>query len=174
MTEQYPDWTRAKIQEERRQAREAAAVFVAACKTGDGDRVARDVGVFESAPWEAWCLAMVKIAKLPRLTPSVQAAFLGIWIESKMLSRRVGNRRVLSAALRVLLPPVNYSGPPLLLYRGARGQERRRRLYGFSWTMDLAVARGFAKPWAEPVPGPVREGIILQTLAPPDTNSTSG
>jgi hypothetical protein len=163
MPEPFSDeWILEQLREERRQARKAAAMFVNACKTGDGDEVLRFVGIFGSAP-DGWRLAMKQIARLPQVTPSVQFAFRRIWIEHKGLSERVGDHRVLAAASRVALPPSDYSGPPLLLYRGASAEERRRRLYGFSWTVDLTVAREFAERWAT-----VRESVILQTLAPPE------
>jgi len=116
---------------------------------------------------DAWRLAIAYVAKLPRVSPEVQAAFVAVWIESKNLPLSVGNRPVLARALRVLLPG-GYYGPPLMLYRGTGRHERRRRLYGFSWTIELAVARKFAERWATPVPGVVTEGVILQTLAPPE------
>jgi hypothetical protein len=91
---------------------------------------------------DAWRLAMGHIARLRSVTPEIRDAFIPIWVEHKMLALRVGNRPVLANALRVLLPG-NYSGPPLALYRGTSGWERRRRLYGFSWTTDVAIARKF-------------------------------
>jgi hypothetical protein len=68
------------------------------------------------------------------------------------------------AALRLLLPG-GYSGPPLTLYRGTTNHERRRRLYGLSWTTDAAIARRFAEHWAKAVPGAYFEGLVLQTMA---------
>jgi hypothetical protein len=94
---------------------------------------------------------MVKVAALSRVSQEVQNAFLAVWIESKMLPRSVGDRPVLARALRVLFP--GYSGPPLMLYRGTRASERRRRLYGFSWTTEAVVARKFAEQWETPLPG---------------------
>jgi hypothetical protein len=74
----------------------------------------------------------------------------------------------------------NYSGPSLTLYRGAGSHERRRLLYGFAWTTDIDVARKFAGKEAVPAIKvtsanrtiealcPALEGVILQTLAPPE------
>jgi hypothetical protein len=48
------------------------------------------------------------------------------------------------------------------LYRGTDWEERRRRRYGFSWTVDKDSASGFAE-------GPKIDGhggVILETLAP--------
>jgi hypothetical protein len=84
---------------------------------------------------DAWQLAMTLITKLPMVSRDMQDAFLPIWIEHKMLPLQVGSRRVLANALRLLMP-ADYAGPPLTLYRGANSNERRRRLYGFSWTTD--------------------------------------
>jgi hypothetical protein len=111
---------------------------------------------------------MIMVARLPSVTPEVRDAFLRIWIEHKMLSLTVGNRRVMANALRVLLPG-DYTGPPLTLYRGASGSERRRHIYGFSWTTDVTIAQEFAEHWVQPVPGPWKnDGVILQTEAPPE------
>jgi hypothetical protein len=151
---------REQKREEWREARKAATVFACVCKEGDADRL------YHAACWlneciDAWRPAMVKVARLPHVIPEIQAAFLPVWIESKGLSRQVGNRRVLADALRVLFP-CDYSGPPLTLYRGTRSCERRRRLYCFSWTTDIDVARKFAEPRF------ASEGVILQALAPPE------
>jgi hypothetical protein len=78
-----------------------------------------------------------------------------------------GDRPLVANALRVLLLG-GYSGPPLTVYRGTSNTERRRRLYGFS--IDVAVARRFAEPYAWPPPsvGTSRpdQGVVLQTSAP--------
>jgi hypothetical protein len=116
---------------------------------------------------DAWRLAMIGVAKLPRVGVDIQAAFVPIWIEHKMLALTIGDRGVLARALRLLLPG-GYSGPPLTLYRGTSNHERRRRLYGFSWTTDATIAQRFAKHWAQPVEGAYCEGVVLQTMAPPE------
>jgi hypothetical protein len=90
---------------------------------------------------------MAKIAKLSRVSLKIQDAFIPIWVESKVLPLRVGHRPTMAGALRVLMPS-SYSGPPLTLYRGTHAGERRRRLYGFSWTTDMATARSFAEQWS--------------------------
>lgn len=124
-----PAELRAQLLQERRQADVAAKAFVRACE--DGDRVALyHAAVLLDESVDAWRLAMVKIARLPRVSPEVQDALVGVWVERKMLPLVVGNRPVVAAALRVLLP-AGYSGPPLMLYRGTIANERRRRLYGF-------------------------------------------
>jgi hypothetical protein len=91
-----------------------------------------------------------------------------------MLPLRVGHRPTMAAALRVLMPG-GHSCPPAMLYRGANTHERRRRLYGFSWTTNIAVARTFAEHWSQPVPPfpsanplPPMRGVILRTVAPPE------
>jgi hypothetical protein len=122
---------------------------------------------------------MAKVARLSRVSPDVQNAFLAVWIECKTVRPNVGNRGVLAAALRVLFQ-CNYSGPSLTLYRGAGSNERRCRLYGFAWTTDIDVARKFAE--GETMPAKSLRGTaptalsrdcalrsrILQTLAPPE------
>jgi hypothetical protein len=163
-----PEW-RARLRAERRQARQAADVFARVCREGDANQL-YDAHKMLNECVDAWRVAMAKVAKLPRVSPEIQNAFLAIWIESKMLPLRVGNRRVLADALRVLMPG-NHSGAPLLLYRGANTHERRRRIYGFSWTTDIATARMFAEHWSQPMPANLDtgfQGVVLRTLAPCD------
>jgi hypothetical protein len=45
--------------------------------------------------------------ELERVSPEIEDAFISIWVESKMLPLRVGNRPVLVKALRV--PTARYS-----------------------------------------------------------------
>jgi hypothetical protein len=122
---------------ERRKARKAATAFANVCKAGDADKLYHAACRLNECL--AWRLAMVKVARLPRVISEIQAAFHAIWVESKMLPLRVGDRRALASALRILFP-CDYSGPPITLYRGTSGGERRRRLYGFSWTTDTSMS----------------------------------
>ena len=97
--------------------------------------------------------------------------FCRFGLKAKCYLSRVGNRRVLAHALRVLLPKCEIECP-LRLFRGAGSDERRRRIYGFSWTTHLDVARGFAERW-QPVErdGVVFSedgGVVLETTAPAD------
>ena len=143
----------------------AAKVFARICAEGDADKL------YDAHLWlneqvdDAWRLAMAKVAKLPKVSREIQKAFLPIWIESKMLPLAIRNRRALANALRVLMP-ATYKGKPLKLYRGAISTERRRRIYGFSWTTDAAVALKFAVHWAHPEFK--TEDVLLETLAPPE------
>ena len=79
-----------------------------------------------------------------------------------MLSLRVADHRALCDAARVLLP--SYKGPAIRLFRGSSANERRRRIYGLSWTPEIAVAERFARERQ------VFDGgsVVLETLAPPD------
>jgi hypothetical protein len=143
-------------------------VFVRVCAEGDADSLDNAALLLDEG-MEAWRLACTGVARLSAVSAGVREAFVPIWVERKMLPLRVGDRRVLANALRVLLPG-GYSGPPLTVYRGAKSHERRRRIYGFSWTTDVAVARKFAENWAQPMPasytGPTSQGVILQTSVP--------
>ena len=158
-----PPHFRKRLQQERREARQAAAAFAAVCSRNDA------AALFNVSLWldqcvnDAWRLAMAKVARLPAVSRGMQEAFLPIWVEHKMLPLVVGNRRVLADALRVLMRS-DYAGPPLTLYRGACSSERRRRLYGFSWTTDFPTARKFAEHWAKPELQ--SEGIVLQAVVP--------
>ena len=57
------------------------------------------------------------------------------------------------------------SGPPLTLYRGAEADERRRRIYGFSWSTDIAKARLFAEHWERAFG---TSAVVLRTVALPE------
>jgi hypothetical protein len=136
------------------------------CRDGRADLLDKAAHWLDECAGGAWRLALRKVARLPSVTPEIQNAFIPIWVEHKMLAREVGNRRVLAAALRVLLRG-NEGGAPLTLYRGTRS--RRRRIHGFSWTTEIAVARKFAVHWAQPAPVEWQmSGIVLKTVAPPE------
>ncbi len=158
-----PPHVRAQDLKERRECLKAAKVFERLCKEGDADRLYDAARWLNEAGDVGWRIAFARVAKLSRVSTEVQHAFVPIWVEHKMLPLCVGDRPVCAAALRVLMPR-NYSGELLLLFRGANAQERRRRLYGFSWSTDAGVARGFATHWGQSYPG----GVLLKTLAPPE------
>ena len=161
---------RKEIARERRSALSVAKAFANAAEAGDVEAFYQAVDMMPCAV-DSWRLAFKKVARLPAVPDPIRDAFLPVWIESKMLPLRVGNRRVLAHALRVLLPKCEIECP-LRLFRGAGSNERRRRIYGFSWTTHLDVARGFAEHW-QPVErdGVVFSedgGVVLETTAPAD------
>ena len=160
-----PEW-RGRLVEEERQARQAAAVFARVCRDGDAGQLYDAHLLLNECNSDAWRFAMAEVAKLPHVSPEVQAAFVPIWVESKMLPLRVGHRATMAAALRVLMPG-GCSGP-MILYRGANSREQRCRTYGFSWTTTIATARSFAEHWSHPMPASSAtfQGVVLQTLAP--------
>jgi hypothetical protein len=110
---------------------------------------------------------MLKVSRLPSVSPEIKLVFVDIWVETKMLPLVVGSRRILTDALRILMP-CNYTTASPALYRGACSRERS--CPGFSWTTDIDVARRFAERWAQPIPGagPKIGGILLKTTAPAD------
>lgn len=150
------------LAQERRDDLAVARAFSAACASGDVADFMEAVDYLNSRTVDGWRYAMLRVARLQAVSPEIRAAFLGVWIESKMLPLKVGDRRALAQALRVLMPS-SYSGPALKLYRGAGARERRCRLYGFSWTTNLEIARDkFAAERR------VRTGgsVVLETTAP--------
>jgi hypothetical protein len=159
----------ALLRDEQRQARQAADVFARICRDGPAEHLYNAHLLLNECAGDAWRLAMAKVARLPRVSKEIQAAFVPIWIEFKMLPLRVGHRPTLAAALRVLLPG-GHSGRPLELYRGANIHERRRMLYGFSWSTEIATARLFAEHWSQSMTGDrdAFQGVVLKTMAPPD------
>ena len=157
-----PEW-RDRLLKERREARRAAAVFAAVCANGDAEKL-YDAGLLlDESSYNAWYLAMTKVGKLPAVGRDIQEALLSVWVERKNLALDVGNRRVLLNALRRLMP-CDYKGPALTLYRGTRGGERRRHIYGFSWSTDLVTARKFTERWVQGETG----AIVLQATVSAD------
>lgn len=152
------------LAEERKADRLGARAFAQACQDSDVDQLMRAVDFITDNTIDGWRLAMLKVARLPVVSEEIQTAFLSIWIESKGLPLRVGSRPIMARALHVLMPPVALT-EPLTLYRGTTGQERTRRLYGFSWTTDEEIAARFAEHARRSQSG----GVILKTVAAPGT-----
>jgi hypothetical protein len=149
------------FQEERRRARANAEEFFQACQSGDEERFHRSVYRLNDGP-EGWRLAFKKVARLSSVDETIRYAFNQVWLESKQLPLSVGDHRTLCGALRILMPP--YEGPAVQLYRGTLMRERRRRIYGISWSMDIDVAARFAERWQSLGD----EAVLLRTLAPPE------
>jgi hypothetical protein len=152
-----------QLRAEKRERRKAASAFARLCQEGDAERL------YDCAQWldetvDGWRLAMAKVGRLPRVSAEVQDVFVSVWIERKHIPLRVGHRPTMAAALRVLMPR-NYAGPPLVLYRGCGSHERQRRLYGFSWTTNSKIARGFV-PQDHAQLG--IHGVLLKAIAPAD------
>jgi hypothetical protein len=160
-----PPEFRAQIADQRRRDLEAAKAFERVCRDGRADLLSDAAHWLGEATLDGWRLAFLKVARLPHVSPEKQTAFVNVWVEHKMLPLTVGDRRVVADALRVLMP-AGYSGPPMTLFRGAGARERRRRMYGFSWTTDVAIAHKFAEHWAQP--SIESTGIVLKTLASPE------
>lgn len=146
----------------REEAKAAAEDFVRACQTGDVAAFDAAVHRIYDVPTGAWWAAMRAVVKqVQAVSPDIQQAFLSVWIESKRLPREVDDHRTMCAAARVLLP--RYQGPAVRLFRGAWIGERRRRIYGLSWTAEVSEAERFARD---------RQGweggsVVLETLTLP-------
>jgi len=109
-----------------------------------------------------WTIAMRAVARrVQSVSQEVQHAFLPVSVEHKTLSLTVGDHRALCDAARILLP--RYQGSAVRLFRGASAGERRRRIYGLSWTPDIAIAERFAHARQQWDGG----SVVLETLAPP-------
>jgi hypothetical protein len=118
--------------------------------------------------WEAFYTAMTcdiydwpalfrRLKKLPPPSEDIQAAFETVWRGTKHIPLSVYNHRLVTDIARKMFRP--YRGPARLLWRGACAQEHRRRKYSLSWTASRSVAEDFARQY---------EGVILETLAPPE------
>jgi hypothetical protein len=156
---------RSQAAQERRERREAEGFvdcLIAAIKTDNCEALYR-IGTCDS-PFGAWHLFFHRISKgaVAEISPQIKKTFQHVWLETKNMALTVGTHRLLRRALRRLLPP--YSGPAVLLYRGATVEERGR---GLSWTADIEVARLFFRKELLMLPGGPTPAI-LKTLAPPE------
>jgi hypothetical protein len=152
---------RERIREQRRADRRAAMAFVRACKAGDVKLLYKAADLLSNESVTGWTIAVRKIAReVSQVSPNIQSAFLSVWIQTQMLPLKVGDHRALCTAARMLMPP--YRGPSVRLYRGASGSERRRRIYGISWTSDINTAEKFAEQYSQFDEG----SVLLETVAP--------
>jgi hypothetical protein len=155
-----PENFRDPLREERRLDSTLAAKFVRACLANDSDAMTEAAEELSEMGVNAWNLAFRRIARTKwKCTGELQAAFRDTWVQSKSLRLRAGEDRTVIAALRVLMP--RYRGGSIRLFRGTSALERKRRVYGLSWTVSIDVAEKFALRW-----GRVHGGVILETLAP--------
>jgi hypothetical protein len=138
-----------------------AEMFARACEQNDLAALYEAVDFLDRNTVDGWRCALAKVAKLSGVSAEIRSAFLPVWIEHKMLPLRVGDRRIVANALRVLLPASTARGP-MRLFRGTSGDERLRRRYGFSWSSQLDVARAFAEHWVTAD----RQSVVLETVAP--------
>ena len=166
------------LRQERRQARRAARAFMVAVRAGDVEQFLMVVDLLHNETVDGWRLAMRGVARLQAVDRVIQQAFLNVWIESKHLALRIGDRPTFARAARKLFPR-DYAGPPLRLYRGTHWRERRSRLYGFSWSTQREIAQRFADQHSEAAtqlaaspyhtePPDHLAGIVLTTVAPPE------
>ena len=150
-----------ELRNQRRAAKDAADCFVRVCQTGKAEAVEGAAQLLDETV-SGWTVAIRAVGRrLQSVTPEVQQAFLPVWVQHKMLSLTVGDHRALCDAARILLP--RYQGPAVQLFRGAGAGERRRRIYGLSWTPDIAIAERSARERQRWDGG----SVLLETLAPP-------
>jgi hypothetical protein len=141
--------------------RNAATAFIDACRSGNAATLAHAVELLNDTSINGWRLAFMRAAKLKSVSSATQRAFMKEWIQDKTIRRRIGNDFLALAGLHVLLPP--YDGPDTRLFRGETFDVHRRRLYGMSWTDDLATAVRFALESRQLAAG---GSVVLKTLAP--------
>jgi len=151
-----------EIKREARADKAAADAFIRACQSGDAEALYQAVDGL-NLTIDGWRRAMRKVTRhVQSVAPDIQEAFAEVWRGTKMLPLHVGDNRALCDAIRILLPP--YHGPAVRLFRGAGAAERRRQIYGLSWTADPAVAERFARERQ------VMDGgsLVLETMAGPE------
>jgi hypothetical protein len=149
------------LRSERRAERNAADLFTRACQTGDIEAFNGAVRRIDEIA--GWPVAMRKFVRDVRaVSPGIQSSFQLFWTESKTFPGRAGEYRVLRDAVRLLLP--KYSGVAVRLFRGTGAAERRRRIYGLSWSAKIEIAQKFALE-RRVMPG---GSVLLETLAVPE------
>ncbi|MGX9178607.1 hypothetical protein [Mesorhizobium sp. BHbdii] len=149
-----------EVRRDYREAAQAGSFLFNASRGDDPELFWQAIDAVNAA--DGWSHGLRRIVQANEVAnPKIAAAFLEIWIQSKQLAYRIGNRALTASALRLLMPRA-YSGGPLTLYRGTRQSERTRRIYGFSWTTDKETARGFALHWSDVL----GDGVILETTVP--------
>jgi hypothetical protein len=167
-----PDGLRDKLGSQRKADLRAARLLASAAADRDAAAFAEAVHRMNETV-DGWRFAMTRIARLPAVSAEIQNVWIGIWVEHKSVPRAVGDRRLLARALRRLMP-CDYRGERVLLYKGTTQGERRRCIYGFSWTRDLEIARNFARRHAEAsdklraagMENGCASGVVLETMAP--------
>src|ERR1700733_3683889 len=94
-----------EVRKEHQADLKLATEFYEACQSGDAECLRLSAWkIIDKGGVDAWRLAMRKAARLTKVHPDVQEAFLDLWTEHKMLPFSVGDRPLMAAALRVLLP----------------------------------------------------------------------
>jgi hypothetical protein len=159
MTMTHNDFLEA-IREERRRDKALAAQLVKAIRDGNAEAFESAAGSLFDGSVRGWTIAFRQIVReRPAIIPEIRRAFLAAWIETKSIRLQVGDDRAVIAGLRVLLPP--WHGGAKRLFRGARFTERRRRIYGMSWTTSIAAAERFARDRRF-----LEDSVVLETSAP--------
>ena len=150
----------ALARERQHAARQSIAGLVTALAGNDAAALFRALQAIEVAG--TLPAALRRVAKLNRIRPNMQRAFLAIWTHSgDALRSEAGHDRHLLDGLRVLLP--RYTGPALTLYRGDSLWNRRRRSYGLAWSARVEVADAFARGWWRSCQG---GSVVLRAEAP--------
>jgi hypothetical protein len=75
-----PPEQRAQLLDEQRKDREAAIAFERLCRENKPELLYQCANLL-GAGFDAWRLAFARVAKLGRVSPKIQAAFVNIWIE---------------------------------------------------------------------------------------------
>jgi hypothetical protein len=145
---------KAQLEAEQVAAKRHLDCIVAAYLEGDWEAFYR-AATCDGVDWPA---LFRRLKKLPPPSEDImRAAFETVWQCTKHMPLYVGNHRlVVDVARKMFLP---YSGPARRLWRGGSSREHRRRAYSLSWTASRSVAEDFARQY---------EGVILETLAPPE------
>jgi hypothetical protein len=159
------EFKRRQAAEERRRRRQADAFanyMITAIKADNCDALYR-IGTSDEFSG-GWRLFLHRISKgaIPEIGPEIKETFQQVWLERKSLALTIDSPRMLCRALRRLLPP--YSGPAVVLYRGATLKGWRR---GVSWTADIEVARSFLPKELSTIPN-APTPVIVETFAPPE------
>jgi hypothetical protein len=130
------------IRARRHRARQAVRDFAIAVHTADSKLLRDRLHAIDLLC--LWKATMRAVRKSPCPSDAFRSKLMQFWIEhGDHIRSEVGDDLLLADGLRAMLPA--YAGPAVMLYRGDSFENRRRRLYGLSWSRNVDVAREYAK-----------------------------
>jgi hypothetical protein len=142
--------------------REAVRAFVEGVRLADIGRFGEGVRRLDTCGDWCWRRALRAVAAITDAPDTFRQQVLDAWVTwGDGFRDRARDDLLLADALRAVLPP--YDGPARTLYRGTGMFERRRRLYGLSWTASREVAWSFGNGMYRTCDG---GSVLLETQAP--------
>jgi hypothetical protein len=104
------------------------------------------------------------LAEIRSFSDEDRAAFHAIWtVRGHRIRREIGDDFLLLDALWRVLPA--YAGESVHLYRGEAWSDFSIRRHGMSWSIDIDIARMFARGRNALAPG---GGVLIESMVPAD------